>query len=128
MIVGLGSDLVVIDRIESALNRFGEKFARRILTDSEMQSWQAGGKTAAWLAKRFAAKEAALKALGTGLAQGINWHQIQTSHSAAGAPLIEFLDVAAKKLKSLGAETAWLTLSDEQNMAMAVVVLEGSHK
>ena len=83
MICGIGVDLVLVSRIHGAMNRFGERFASRVYTPEEC--YQSGGK-AIFLAGRFAIKEALLKALGTGMAGGVSWKEIETLARESGAP------------------------------------------
>lgn len=76
MILGIGTDLCEVSRVERSLERFGERFAQRILVDSELDVFRRRRKAAAYLAKRFAAKEALSKALGTGIHFPVNWHNV----------------------------------------------------
>mgnify|MGYP003137110080 CR=1 FL=1 len=86
MIRGIGTDLVLVSRIEAALGRQGERFARRILTPDEFARFADHGQPARFLAKRFAAKEAIMKALGTGLAGGLSWQHMQIDRDPLGGP------------------------------------------
>ncbi|OUS02707.1 holo-ACP synthase [Gammaproteobacteria bacterium 54_18_T64] len=125
MIVGIGSDLVHISRIEAVLERRGEAFAKRILRPEELLSFtqkNTARSQAAFLAKRFAAKEAVSKALKTGIGE-VSWQHILVSNTASGAPEITLSDNALLACRALGAETIHLSLSDEQDMALAFVVL-----
>lgn len=125
MILGLGTDLVQISRIAGALERLGEPFARRILAPAEWQEFVASARPARFLAKRFAVKEAAAKALGTGMAQGVSWQHIQVHHDALGAPRLE-LQARARELQRLaGIDNMHISLSDEKDMVVAVVLMEG---
>ncbi len=128
MIVGVGTDLVEIARMARALERHGERLLERILGADERAALPAVGLPArsAWLAKRFAAKEAAAKALGTGFRGGIALTDIQTVHSPLGAPQLVFSGAAQHRLQALGASTAHLSVSDERQHALAFVVLESS--
>ena len=123
MIAGIGTDIVRIDRIRKALDRSGERFARRILTDSEWQTFEQSGQKAAWLAKRFAAKEAAAKALGTGIGK-VSFQDLEVSNNEAGAPLMTFLGNALSLQEERGIGAIHLSLSDETDAAIAFVVLE----
>lgn len=125
MIVGVGSDLVHISRIEAVLERQGEAFARRILRPEEFETFCQKNnqrQQAAFLAKRFAAKEALSKALKTGIGD-VSWQHILITNSASGAPEITLSEQALTVFKALGAETVHLSLSDEIDMALAFVVL-----
>lgn len=122
MIRGIGTDLVLVERIEQALQRHGERFARRILHDSEYQRFVTHRQPARYLAKRFAAKEAAFKALGTGMADGLSWQQLRVLNDARGAPLLELSGRAAELLQAGGGGRLLLSLTDERDHAMAFVV------
>jgi holo-[acyl-carrier protein] synthase len=122
MIRGIGTDLVLVGRIEAVLARQGERFARRILTEAEFQRFSGHGQPARYLAKRFAAKEAILKALGTGLAGGLSWQHMQIDNDAMGAPQVVLSGVAAQRLADGGGGRMLLSLSDEREQALAFVV------
>lgn len=124
MIVGMGTDLVLISRMEESIARKGEKFAQRLLTEEEFEIYITKVNQAAFLAKRFAAKEAAVKALGTGFAQGITWKQVNVSNNDLGAPQLTFTGPALARAESLGVTRIHLSLTDEKTSALAFVVLE----
>jgi len=124
VIYGVGTDLIEILRIERALARFGERFARRILCEPELRRFQAHAKPAAYLAKRFAAKEAFTKALGTGIRAPANWHGLWVSNLKSGKPQLQFSAALEALLKDRGIRRSHLTLSDERGMALATVILE----
>ena len=124
MIYGVGSDLIEIPRIERALQRFGERFAERILCAPELRRFRAHAKPAAYLAKRFAAKEAFSKALGTGIRAPANWHGVWVSNQRSGKPQLEYTEPLAAFLERRGIRRAHLTLTDERGMAAATVILE----
>jgi holo-[acyl-carrier protein] synthase len=126
VILGIGTDLCDIARIERALKRFGEKFAERVLVASELQRFRRHRKPAAYLAKRFAAKEALSKALGTGIHFPVNWHNIWVENARSGKPSLRFSDALAVLLEERGVESVHLSLTDEIGMACAFVVVEGS--
>jgi holo-[acyl-carrier protein] synthase len=132
MIVGLGSDLIDIPRIEKALARFGKKFEDRIFTAQEQaaaakRSGAGAQSIAATYAKRFAAKEACAKALGTGIGR-IAWLEIEVGNLASGAPTLTLSGAAREALAAITpagmSAHIWLTLSDEYPLAMAQVILE----
>jgi len=125
MILGIGTDLVQIDRIAVALERWGEKFAIKILAQSELNQFRVQP-TAAFLAKRFAAKEAVAKALGTGMRLGVTFPQIVVVGGAGYRPEIAMTGAAAERAKSMGVEASHLSITDEQEYALAFVVLEGA--
>lgn len=122
MIVGTGLDIVEIDRIEAALERWGEKFMRRILTPAERAILR--GNPVQFTAVRFAAKEAASKALGTGIAHGVGFQGIEVLRDAYGKPEIGFKAGAAARCRELGATRAHVSLTHGRDTAAAVVVLE----
>lgn len=124
MIFGLGTDVVEIGRIEKALTRFGERFARRVLCDSELKRFRAHRQPAAYLAKRFAAKEAFAKALGTGVKAPANWHGVWVINRSSGKPELEFSQELQKTLATRGISRCHLSLADERGVAVATVILE----
>lgn len=123
MTIAIGTDIVEIQRIASALERQGDKFVQRILTESEIVEYQARGNSVAFLAKRFAAKEAIAKALGTGIGRGISFQHMIVSNNSEGAPQSELQANAAERLKQLGGSQVLLSLSDEKNYALAYVAI-----
>ncbi|MGH8704672.1 MAG: holo-ACP synthase [Burkholderiales bacterium] len=124
MIYGVGTDLVEIARIGRALERFGERFARRILCEPELARFRAHRQPVAYLAKRFAAKEAFSKALGTGIHAPANWHGVWVANLRSGKPVLEYSPALATLLETRGIKRAHLTLSDQQDLACATVILE----
>ena len=126
MILGIGTDLCDVGRIERALERFGERFAERILVASELERFRRHRKGAAYLAKRFAAKEAFSKALGTGIRFPVNWHGVWVENERSGKPSLKFSRPLAAFLKRRGIENVYVSLTDEIGMACAFVVVEGA--
>jgi holo-[acyl-carrier protein] synthase len=124
VIYGVGTDVVEISRIEAALARFGERFARRILCEPELRRFQGHRLPAAYLAKRFAAKEAFTKALGTGIHAPANWHGVWVRNLPSGKPVLEFSEPLKALMKARGVAGAHLSLTDERGVAMATVILE----
>ncbi|MEL4394073.1 holo-ACP synthase [Shewanella algae] len=122
-VLGLGTDIVEIARIEAQLERGGDRLARRVLTEAEYARFQTLSEPARFLAKRFAAKEAAAKALGTGIGRGVSFQHIHISNNADGAPQLEFSDGARQRLETLGAKRALLSIADERHYAVATVIL-----
>lgn len=122
-VVGIGTDIVSVARIAEALERFGERFAQRVLASEEIDVFRASRHPARLLAKRFAAKEAALKALGTGFSQGLGASQIAVVHDALGKPGLALSGAAQARARALGVGESLLTLSDEKDYAVAFVVL-----
>ena len=123
MIVGIGTDIVQIERIRASLDRLGDAFARRILTDAEFNQFQESKQPVSFLAKRFAAKEAASKALGTGIGK-VSFQHLEVTNDEMGAPLFSFSGFAAELQQSKGITRLHLSLSDEKDSAIAFVVLE----
>jgi len=124
MIYGVGTDLIEIGRVERVLKRYGERFAQRILCEPELKRFRTHRKPVAYLAKRFAAKEAFTKALGTGIHAPANWHGVWVTNLKSGKPVLEFspeLKLLLDKRKISGSH---LSLTDERDMAAATVILE----
>jgi len=126
VILGTGTDLIDVRRIERALARFGHRFAQRVLVDREYQRFCAHAKPVHYLAKRFAAKEAFSKAMGTGIHFPVNWHNVSVANERSGKPYLEFSEPLAALLRQRGISHAHLSLSDEVEMACAFVILEGN--
>jgi holo-[acyl-carrier protein] synthase len=126
MILGIGTDLCDVGRIERALERFGERFAERILVASELERFRRHRNRAAYLAKRFAAKEAFSKALGTGIRFPVNWHNVWVENERSGKPSLKFSRSLATFLRKRGIANVYVSLSDEIGMACAFVVVEGA--
>ncbi|UCH53132.1 MAG: holo-ACP synthase [Pseudomonadota bacterium] len=124
MIFGIGTDIVRVARMAKDLERFGDRFAERILTDSELAEFRATERRAHFLAKRFAAKEAAAKAMGTGFSQGIHLRQVGVAHDTRGKPLLEFSGAAREFLEQHGIRVTHVSLADEEDHAVAFVTLE----
>lgn len=123
MIFGIGTDIVRVARMQRNLDRFGERFAERILTPAEREDFRAVQGKAHFLAKRFAAKEAAVKAMGTGFAQGVSMQHIGVNHEPDGRPLLEFDGVALAFLQAHGINEIHISLADEEDHAVAFVTL-----
>ncbi len=123
-IKGLGTDIVDVARFDERVARLGDKLARRLLTDNEWQQWQAAAQPGRFLAKRFAAKEAAAKALGTGIGRGVSFQHMEIHHTDWGAPKLRFSEGAAARFAELGASQCHLSLSDEQAYVVATVILD----
>ncbi|ARC19122.1 holo-ACP synthase [Vibrio parahaemolyticus] len=123
-ILGLGTDIAEIERIEKALGRSGEPFAQRILSEDEMAKFSQLKQQGRYLAKRFAAKEAASKALGTGIAQGVTFHDFTVSNDELGKPVLMLSGVAQKMAQTMGVNHVHLSISDERHYAVATVILE----
>lgn len=123
-IVGLGTDIVEIARIEKSIAKNTDSLAKRILTSSEYELYQQKNNKASFLAKRFAAKEAAAKALGTGIAAGITLQDFSISNNEQGKPEMLLSGVADELAKKLGVTSILLSISDERHYAVATVLLQ----
>jgi holo-[acyl-carrier protein] synthase len=123
MIFGIGTDIVRVARMQQSLDKHGERFARRILTDHELIGYQQANKPANYLAKRFAAKEATAKAMGTGFRNGLSLKHINVGHDEQGKPLLDFNGKAAEFMDEEGINEAHISLADEQEYAVAFVTL-----
>ncbi|MGE0875725.1 MAG: holo-ACP synthase [Burkholderiales bacterium] len=124
MIYGVGTDIIEIARIAATLQRFGGRFAQRILCEPELRRFESHRQPANYLAKRFAAKEAFTKALGTGIHAPANWHGVWVGNLRSGKPVLEFSAPLATLMKARGVGLAHVSLSDERAFAMATVILE----
>ncbi|APE29698.1 holo-ACP synthase [Halomonas aestuarii] len=125
MIIGIGTDIARVARFERAMGRHGERFPRRLLGELEHARFRDEVMPAAFLAKRFAAKEAFVKALGTGLRRGMRWSEIQVTNDALGRPSLVLSGKAQELAEAAGVRSLHLSLSDEDALAVAFVVLEG---
>lgn len=123
MIIGLGTDIVELERIEKAAARFDERFAARILHPEELELWRKTPQTT-FLAGRFAAKEALVKALGTGFSQGIWLSDILIRKEANGKPTALLSGVALEKFRARGGDSIHVSISHDRHSAVAVVILE----
>ncbi len=132
MILGIGTDIVNIERIEKSLEKFGERFERKLFTVAERavanSRANAGARVkAATYAKRFAAKEAFVKALGTGFADGISWQDIEISQLEGGKPVMNVTGAAFDRLRSLGTKTQMpkidVSMADDYPIAQAFVII-----
>jgi holo-[acyl-carrier protein] synthase len=128
MIVGIGSDLIDIRRVEKSLQRYGERFVRRLYTDVERAKSEGRAARAASYAKRFAAKEACAKALGTGMAEGVFWREMGVVNLPGGKPTMALTGGAAARLAALlppgHSATIHLTITDDYPLAQAFVIIE----
>jgi holo-[acyl-carrier protein] synthase len=125
MIVGIGTDVVSIERIAGVLERHGERFLNRILTADERRRYDRTKAKASHLAKRWAAKEAFSKAIGTGIHPPFTWKSITVGRDPKGKPLVLPSVEMARHLKALGVTGAHISLTDDAGVAVAFVVLEG---
>ncbi len=124
MIVGIGTDIVAVTRMAAAITRHGERFAQRILSDDEMVKYSQQANQASYLAKRFAAKEAVVKALGCGFRDGISMRQVVISNDPLGKPEVTLRDKAAERAEQMQIGEILLSLSDEREYAIAYVLAQ----
>lgn len=128
MIIGIGSDLIDIRRIEKSLERYGDRFVQRIYTEIEQAKSERRRERAASYAKRFAAKEACAKALGTGISQGVFWQDMGVVNRPGGMPEMELSGGAAARLKRMLPEghraVIHITITDDFPLAQAFVIIE----
>jgi len=125
MIVGLGTDLTEIHRIEKSIERFGQRFLDRVYTAGEIEYCMGKKSFGESFAARFAAKEAGAKALGTGISHGVSWREFEVRRERSGKPVLHLSGRAAELGKELGVVRISLSLTHTKGMAMAVVVMEG---
>ena len=132
MILGLGNDIIDIRRIESSIERFGERFLNRVFTEIEREKSDKRRMRAASYAKRFAAKEACSKALGTGLSQGVYWRDMGVVNLPSGRPTLLLTNGAADRLLHITPEgfdaRVDLTITDDFPMAQAIVIISAVPK
>jgi holo-[acyl-carrier protein] synthase len=125
MIVGTGVDITEVDRIQAAVKRFGDRFLHRVFTPAEVRYCMGKPNAAERLAARFAAKEAGMKAIGTGLRHGITWQDVEVVRLPGQRPILEFHGRAAGFAARLGCKRTHLSLSHTKEQAIAYVILEG---
>jgi len=123
-VIGIGVDLVECDRIQRSLDRFGEKFLRRIFTEGEIEYPMSMKFPARHLAARFAAKEAVSKAFGTGIGKAMGWRNIDIRKKKSGEPFLVFSGPAQELASKRAVTSALITLSHTEHNALACVVLE----
>ena len=125
MVLGLGTDMIEIARIQASMDRYGEQFLQRVFTEGEIAYCLRKKRNAAEsFAARFAAKEAGAKALGTGISQGVSWREIEVRRKQGQRPELEFSGRAAERAKAMGVRTISLSLTHSRDVAMAVVIVE----
>lgn len=123
MIFGIGTDIVRIERMQNALDRYGDKFAERILSGEELKDYHKTEQGARFLAKRFAAKEATAKAMGTGFRDGLSLKHIFVGHDDLGKPVLNYLQKASDFICENKITESHISLADEQEYAVAFVTL-----
>lgn len=122
---GIGIDVVQVERLVKALERFGERMERRLFTDAELAYCRSHKDPLPHLAARFAAKEALFKAIGTGLSGGVGWRQAEVIQPGGRQPKLALHDAALERFRSLGATDAHVSLTHDGGLAIACVVIEG---
>lgn len=125
MIIAIGVDLVEISRIEEVFTRRGERFRKRVFTEGEISYCERRASKLASYAARFAAKEAVMKALGTGWSEGVGWKDIEVVSSPTGAPTIQLHRNALERMREIGAARVLVSLTHSGELAIAQIVLEG---
>jgi holo-[acyl-carrier protein] synthase len=126
MLIGTGVDLIEVERIAHSIERYGDRFLRRVYTDHEIAYCSRKRVSSAEsFAARFAAKEAGAKALGTGISRGVTWNEFQVARSPGGRPVLELRGRAALLAAELGVRAISLSLTHTGNLAMATVMMEG---
>ncbi|GAB3277648.1 holo-ACP synthase [Parahaliea aestuarii] len=121
--ISVGTDILEIERLEGVVERLGERFARRILRPEELAQYRDSKLPLRLLAKRFAAKEAVAKALGTGIGRGVSWQDMLIHHDANGAPLVTLSGGAQLAAAARGGSQVLLSIADEQRYVVAFAVL-----
>jgi len=123
-IIGIGTDIVKISRIKRVFKKFPKGFAERVLHKNELKVLKSHKSPNTFIAKRFAAKEAAAKALGTGIAQGVSFQEIEVSNDNNGQPKLALHGTTLEIADKLGVTQCFISLSDEDKYAIAYVILE----
>ncbi len=125
MILGLGTDLIEIARVQASLDRYGERFLQRIFTAAEVEYCRRKKHASESFAARFAAKEAAAKALGTGISRGVSWQEIEVRRLPGQRPTLHWSGRARELFEAMGGLRSSLSLTHSRDVAMAVVAVEG---
>lgn len=125
MIVGIGLDIAEVSRLRQAIERHGERFLNRVFTPSEIAYCRKRANLYERFAARFAAKEAGMKALGTGWRNGVTWHDFQVSNASSGKPALQLSGKAQEIFRSLGGINIALSITHVADYAMAEVIVEG---
>ncbi len=122
----MGTDLAEVDRIRRSVSRFGERFLQRVYTERERKYAFSKANFAERLAARFAAKEAGMKAIGTGWSRGVSWQDFEVANEPSGRPTLRLRGVAARVAEELGVRRISLSLTHTASQALAVVILESA--
>jgi len=126
MILGIGTDIVATDRLDRMVDQYGDRFLYRVFTRREVETAEQRATLSERLGTRFAAKEACMKALGTGWRGGVQFTNIEVRKHPSGMPELVLTGVAKERAEKLGVERIHVSLSHESEMAMAVVIIEGA--
>jgi holo-[acyl-carrier protein] synthase len=124
MVLGVGTDMIEIERMQASYDRFGERFLERIFTPGEIAYCMRKKNAAESLAARFAAKEAGAKALGTGISHGVSWKEIEVRREPSGRPTLHWSGRAGELARQMGVKRTSLSLTHSRQLAMAVVIVE----
>jgi len=124
LILGLGTDVVNIERFDRLIGKYGSRLAEKILCGDEIEQYNKVRDKAAFLSKRFAAKESVVKAMGTGFRNGIVKKDINIVHDELGKPVVKVQGEVKSRLDSLGVNSVWISISDDSGYAVATVILE----
>jgi holo-[acyl-carrier protein] synthase len=123
-IVGTGVDICEVERVRAAIDRFGQRFLKRVFTQAEREYCESKRNRIERYAARFAAKEAAMKAIGTGLRQGVSWQDFEVGRETGGRPTILIKGKGAEFAAKLGMKRASLSITHTESQAMAQVIIE----
>ena len=124
MILGIGSDLIAVARIRRSIETFGQRFVSRVFTEGEQSYASTKANSAERFAARFAAKEAGMKAIGTGWRRGITWRDFEVINQRSGKPTLRLTGIAESVARQLGAKSIHISLTHTAETAFAVVILE----
>ena len=124
MIIGTGVDICEVSRIAESIARFGDRFLQRVFTEGEIRYCKSKRNSTERFAARFAAKEAAMKALGTGASRGVTWTSIEVAHALGGRPVLRLSGTTSAIADKLGVKRTSLSVTHTESTAMAVVIFE----
>jgi holo-[acyl-carrier protein] synthase len=124
MVLGMGTDLIEIERVQASIDRFGERFLDRVFTEGEIDYCMRKKQSAESFAARFAAKEAGAKALGTGINRGVRWKEIEVRREIGQRPTLHFSGRAGELADAMGVRGVQLSLSHSRELAMAMALIE----
>jgi|SRR5207302_6930371 len=126
MIIGTGVDICEVPRIAQSIARFGDRFLQRVFTEQEIRYCQSKKNSMERFAARFAAKEAGMKALGTGATRGVTWKSMEVGHAPGGRPVLRLHGKTAQIAEQLGVRKTSLSVTHTEKTAMAMVIFEGN--